>query len=395
MTIPETIPDWLVVGAGITGTALAYELARQNFTVLLLDPDAPEQTATACSYGGLAHWASTTPLTRQLCQEGRDRYRHLNAELDAETGFRDTHLLLTIPIGVDPATVRQQYQRFSVTPTRLTPEQAQALEPIVNPDAIAAALQLPHAQIHPGQTVQAYRQAFERWGGQQVGDRVTHLWQDRGRIVGVKTATQAYRAERVVLCAGGWSRNLLTPLGLLPSIYFTHAEILEGQAPPGTVRGVIMPAQLQRLRLEQAATQPEQQPRWQQPGQQLAKPILDLGMVQFADGTIRLGQISRTLSEPDAPVDATESAQQLRQAAAQLFPNLETVPYQWRHCLVSFPSQPLPAIGPLPQYSGLYLFNGFGNALLWTPPLAQHFAAWAAQGDDPIMAALLGAQGPL
>lgn len=381
-------PDWLVIGGGITGAALAYELVCQGFSVTLIDPQAPEQTATDCSYGGLAHWAGTTPLTRQLCREGLAHYRSLAAELSAETGFRDTHLLLTVPHGVEPDAITVQYQRFATTPQILSPQQAHALESILNSVAIAGALQLPHAQIQPTQTCQAYLQAFARRGGRVVRDRVQSWCREQGQIVGVKALSQDYRSDRLVLCAGGWSRGLLTQLGLAPSIYFTHAEILEGMAPPGTVQGVIMPAQLQRFVLEQAATQPEQQPRWQEPGQELAPPILDLGLVQFADGTVRLGQISRTLSEPNALIDAQTSAYRLRQAAADLFPTLDTMAYQWRHCLVAFPTQPLLPVGSIPTQPGLHLFSGFGNALLFTPPLARHFAVWAAEGDDPVMAAL-------
>lgn len=382
-------PDWLVIGGGITGAALAYELTRQNFAVTLLDPEETEPTATDCSYGGLAYWAGTTPLTRQLCQEGIAQYHTLHQELDGATGFRATHLLLTITPDRDPTTIAEGYGRFTETPEILQPTEAQKLEPRLNPDAIAATLKLPHAHIDPAQTTQAYLQAFERLGGKRVRDRVTHWLQDGDRITGVQTSTQTYESDRVVLCAGGWSRGLLAQLDVYPKIYFTHAEILEGIAPPGTFNGVIMPAQLQRFALEQTATQPEKESLWRQPGQEITPHILDLGGVQFADGRVRIGQISRTLSDPEAHIDEQNSARQLRDAAGQLFPKLDTTEFRWRHCLVSFPSQPLPPIGEIPARSRLYLFNGFSNTLVFTPPLARHFAAWAVGADDPVMRELV------
>ncbi|NJO86223.1 MAG: FAD-binding oxidoreductase [Synechococcaceae cyanobacterium RM1_1_27] len=33
--------DWIVVGAGITGAALAYELSCQGHAVLLIEKDSP------------------------------------------------------------------------------------------------------------------------------------------------------------------------------------------------------------------------------------------------------------------------------------------------------------------------------------------------------------------
>jgi len=46
--------DWIVVGGGITGASLGYELAKKGFAVLLLERDPTLQNATRFSYGGLA-----------------------------------------------------------------------------------------------------------------------------------------------------------------------------------------------------------------------------------------------------------------------------------------------------------------------------------------------------
>jgi glycine/D-amino acid oxidase-like deaminating enzyme len=48
--------DWIVVGNGLTGAALSYELSRQGLSVLLLDrsmhPLVPLAIATAASRTG-------------------------------------------------------------------------------------------------------------------------------------------------------------------------------------------------------------------------------------------------------------------------------------------------------------------------------------------------------
>ena len=58
--------DWIVIGGGITGAALSYELRKKGLSVLLLEQNAIANNATRYSYGGLAYWSATTPLTRQL-----------------------------------------------------------------------------------------------------------------------------------------------------------------------------------------------------------------------------------------------------------------------------------------------------------------------------------------
>ncbi|NJL42525.1 MAG: FAD-binding oxidoreductase, partial [Pseudanabaena sp. SU_2_4] len=91
--------DWIVVGGGITGAALSYELRQANFSVLLLEPHLISNSATNAtrySYGGIPYWSGTTPLTQQLCTEGLEIQSQLTAELDVDTQFRYLDLVLTI-----------------------------------------------------------------------------------------------------------------------------------------------------------------------------------------------------------------------------------------------------------------------------------------------------------
>ena len=41
-----TTYDWIVIGGGITGSALAYELGKQGLKVLLLEKEAQANNAT-------------------------------------------------------------------------------------------------------------------------------------------------------------------------------------------------------------------------------------------------------------------------------------------------------------------------------------------------------------
>ena len=90
--------DWVVIGAGFTGAALAYELVKKGFSVLLLEQNAVPDNATRYSYGGLAFWSGTSSLTRQLCDEGKQRYSELLHELGSDIEYREIDLLLTIII---------------------------------------------------------------------------------------------------------------------------------------------------------------------------------------------------------------------------------------------------------------------------------------------------------
>jgi glycine/D-amino acid oxidase-like deaminating enzyme len=297
------IYDWIVIGGGITGAALSYELAKKGFSVLLLERDAGRQNATRFSYGGLAYWAGTNDLTRQLCREGIDRYRILSAELDAATEFRELDLLLTIDREDDAEKIAASYSHFAICPQLLSAAEAGELEPLLNKSAIAGALRLPHGHISPTATIQAYSQAFVRLGGTVEIAEVMGFVEEENRISGVRTAAGNYGCENAVVCAGGWSRSLLKSAGVSVRIYYTRAELLETAPVDLKLRTLVMPAALKRFELEAESSKIEFDRLWDEPGQELVPPILDSGAIQFQDGSLRVGQLSRTLSDLNAKVD--------------------------------------------------------------------------------------------
>ncbi|MCC5637318.1 FAD-binding oxidoreductase [Nostoc sp. CHAB 5844] len=369
--------DWIVVGGGITGATLAYELVKVGLSVLLLEQHATPENATRYSYGGLAYWSGTTPLTRQLCQEAIARYQILSQELDVDIQLRELNLLLTISADTNPETAAAVYANCAVPPRLLSVQAACELEPLINREVISGALTVKHGHIHPDKTAQAYIQAFLRAGGEMQISQVLQVL--RG---GVQTNTGTYHSANVVICAGGLSRQLLKSAGIAIKVYFTHAEMIEIPPVDLHLHTLVMPANLQRFQLEAASTQVDE--LWDETGNELVSPILDVGAVQFLDGSLRLGQISRVLTNPDAQINAENSEQWLRTSITQVLPALGNLPGTWHHCLVAFSNNRLPVVGAVPELKGVHIFSGFSNPLVFVPPLAQRFANFVTGKDDEI-----------
>ncbi|MDX2230304.1 MAG: FAD-binding oxidoreductase [Leptolyngbyaceae cyanobacterium bins.349] len=383
------VVDWLVVGGGITGSALAYELACQGLSVVVVERHGELQGGTRFGYGGVAYWAGTTALTRQLCAEGIARLRGLSAELGGDIQLRELNLVLTVPTDVDPATIALNYSHFAIAPQLVDVKTACEVEPFLNPLAISGALVVAHGHLHLGATIAAYRQAFGQRGGQTHQGEVTQLLRDRDRphrITGVRCGAETYQAGNVVICAGALSRALLKMSGIAVPLYFTHAELIETPPVDITLRSLVMPAVTQRFELEAAASQAKIDPVWDEPGHEPHPPILDVGAVQFLDGSLRMGQVSRTLTDPQAPIDATLSERAIREQVGAVLPALKELPGIWQRCLVSFSRDRLPLVGAIPDLEGIYLFSGFSNPLAITTPLARRFAQSAIGQPDDVLA---------
>ena len=376
-----TTYDWIVIGAGITGASLAYELSQQDFRVLLLEKDAVPDNSTVYSYGGLAYWSGTDELTRTLGREGIELHRNLSEELDASTEFRELDLVLTIDRKDDPEAIAQNYASFAITPELLNVQDACILEPLLNPNAISGVLKLPHGHIHPQKTTAAYLQAFERNGGTIVYEQVKDLLHKGEDTIGVITKSSRYYANNTVVCAGGLSRSLLQRANIKVKNYFTHAQLVMTPPVDLELATVVMPAVQQRFILEAEANQTAWNPPYNEPVHQ----ILDPGAVQFIDGSICMGQISAIAYNPQAEFDLTTAEAQIREQVGEILPLLEDLPGKCHSCLVAFNNHGIALVGNLAENKGLYLFSGFTSTLVYAPILARRFAGWLVGKEDKII----------
>ena len=146
-----------------------------------------------------------------------------------------------------------------------------------------------------------------------------------------------------------------------------------------------MPAEAERFQLEANATQPEVENLWNEPGHEPTPAILDAGAVQLLDGRIRIGQTSRTLTDPNAPIDATQSQADLRTKISAVLPAIGQLPGTWHHCTIAFSRDRLPLVGAIPAIEGIHLFSGFSNPLAILPAIAQRFAASLVGETDEII----------
>lgn len=377
--------DWIVIGAGITGAALAYELACKGWSVLLLDQHIPLAGATRFSYGGLSFWSSKTPMTQQFCREGLERYATLSEELECDIEYRQGQLLLPILTGEDPQQVAQTFADVMIPPQLISPQEACQIEPLLNPEPCVAALIVPYGHMRPELTAWAFSQALIRRGGEVQTDQVTEfLWQDQ-RIAGVRCFSTEYGADQVVVCAGGLSRSLLKAAGIPIRLYFSHAEMVE--MPPIDLRlqAFVMVAPLRRFGMESEASTAALDPLWDIPGHEPKHAILDPGVLQFRDGSLRMGQLSRVLTDPTAHGNATSSEAVMRAELHRILPALADCPGTWHESLVAFSCDQLPLVGAIPGWQGLSIFSGFSNPLAILPSLARRFAQYVAGSEDDMI----------
>lgn len=379
--------DAIVVGNGLAGAALSYELVKAGLSVLLLDDGNPD-SGTRYSYGGIGYWAGTTDLTETLFREGFARHQELPEELGAETQLRELDLLLTVQKGADVEALKKDYAVFRTPPRFVSMAEACELEPQLKAAAIAGAFTIRHAHVDPMSVVAAYNQAFRRLGGHHNISAVTGLVKISDRVTGVTTEAQAYPAQRVIVAAGAYSLKLLQAAGLQVPLQFTHAEIVETPPLDCELRSLIMPATNARVDIESdAATATD----WEKPNHQVMPPVLEAGVIQFKDKTARIGQISRFHTAYTPPANGNKAKGEMIDAIAHQLPCLKHVEGTWRHCLVTFTQDGLPLLGPVSGTRGLHLFSGFTGPFSLVPSVAQRYAQQLIGPTEPFTDQLIEA----
>ncbi|MGL5034411.1 MAG: NAD(P)/FAD-dependent oxidoreductase [Microcystaceae cyanobacterium] len=377
--------DFIVVGGGITGAAIAYELQKQGVQVLLVEKEAQPLNASYYSYGGIPYWSGQTTIQKQLCQEGHFLLANLAAELDGITEYRELDLLLTLSPQDDYQLISDSLKNVLIPPQFIDPAQAKVLEPLLNEKAIAGAFTVSHGHVNVEKMIYSYRQAFLRLGGKFIVETVNNLLIEKETITGIQTNKNCYSAHQTIICAGALSRQLLSNFDLELPLYFTHAFVIKTPPLDLTLRTLIMPAAFQRLALKQDVKKLD----WHQAIAEVKREVIEPGAIQFQDGSFYLGQISQLMTDPHHQSDRALAEQKLRSSILELLPGLGDFPGECHHCLVAFSDRTYPLIGPIPELLGLQLFTGFSSTILYAPILARHFAQWLTIQKDDLIAQLL------
>jgi glycine/D-amino acid oxidase-like deaminating enzyme len=137
--------------------------------------------------------------------------------------------------------------------------------------------------------------------------------------------------------------------------------------------------------MECAASQPEREPEWQSAIAGKGERVLDIGAIQFLDGSLRLGQVSQIAPDPRAPMDLAAIEAEIRRGISRVLPSLAQLEGSCHSCLVAFAPRSRPLVGEIIPHSGLYSFSGFTSTLLFAPPLARHFCQQVMTGEDEVL----------
>lgn len=346
--------DVAIVGGGIVGASVAFELARQGLRVTLLDRQQPGLEASWAAAGMLSPAPETPgsiPLVL-LARASLNLYPEYVAAVEEATGhsagFREgpaIHALFGPDAEAELSTLVTLHRGLGLRAEAIRGEDARRMEPGLNPATRAAEVVHGEARVDNRALTAAVLAAARRAGAAIHGDaEVTALLQEGSRCAGVRAGNKEISAGWVVVAAG------------------CYASRIEGVGRYAPVR----PARGQMVALRPSGTASAVTHVLRSPGGYL---------VPRDDGRVLAGSTMEYAGYEKRVTPA--GLQQILSAAVELVPELAgaAVVETWSGLRPDTPDH-LPILGPT-DLQGLLMATGhFRNGILLAPITARLIGEW-------------------
>ncbi|MBL4786970.1 MAG: GcvT family protein [Cohaesibacteraceae bacterium] len=225
--LPDTAKA-VIIGGGIVGCSTAYHLGKLGWSDTILLERRKLTSGTTFHAAGLVGQLRSNANITQLLGYSVDLYNRLEEETGLGTGWKMNGGLRLACNEERWTEVKRQAttaRSFGLEMELLTPKEALDLWPLMNiDDVIGAAFMPTDGQANPSDITQALARGARMSGVKIFEDTgVIDLEIDKGRIVAVITEHGRIECEKVIVCAGQWTREFSTRFGVnVPLVPMQH-----------------------------------------------------------------------------------------------------------------------------------------------------------------------------
>jgi glycine/D-amino acid oxidase-like deaminating enzyme len=227
--------DVVVVGGGVIGAAILFELARKGVRATLLERGlfATESTGKSAA---IVRTNYSNPAVVRMAIRSRDIFRSFAELTNGQDVYKQCGWLMAVPddyIGSMSQLVDMN-RREGVDVYEITVDEAREHLPGLVSDDVACVFFEPLSGCaDPHATTLGYIAAARHLGAvAHEHTPATELVTDGGRVTGVRTEHHVFQADQVVLAAGAWSAKLAKSIGLEVPLEITREEELYLQLRP-------------------------------------------------------------------------------------------------------------------------------------------------------------------
>ncbi|WP_171232249.1 FAD-dependent oxidoreductase [Ruegeria sp. HKCCA4812] len=218
----------VIIGGGIIGCSTAYHLAKLGWTDTVLLERKKLTSGTTFHAAGLVGQLRSNANVTQLLGYSVDLYNKIEEETGLGTGWKMNGGLRLACNEERWTEVKRQAttaHSFGLDMQLLTPSEAQELWPLMDVSDVIGAAYLPtDGQANPSDITQALAKGARMAGAKIFEDtKVTDIEIEDGKIRAVITEQGRIECEKVICCAGQWSRTFASRFGVnVPLVPMEH-----------------------------------------------------------------------------------------------------------------------------------------------------------------------------
>ena len=219
----------IVVGGGYFGCSIGYHLAKAGVRTLLLEKNTVGSGASGANFGNVQVQDCNMGLSLDLTLAGFARMQGMEAELQADIGFKPQPSLIGAEKEAHLPELRKLHEekRDAGMDIRwLEGEKLAEMEPNLAPGSVLAATYFLQGAVYPFHYMYAMLKRGRALGlAVRENAAVARLLMEGGACKGVVLATgETLRAEQVVVTAGAGTRGLCRDAGLDVPVQSVKAE---------------------------------------------------------------------------------------------------------------------------------------------------------------------------
>lgn len=211
--------DVAIIGGGITGLSLGWELHRRGRRAIVVEKDYTGAGGSGRNVGRIRAMQLTADLARFAVSAQR-KHRNLPDQLGMNTLFWEAGYAWVLYEKEEVermAALLPMLRELGIKPSLLASEATLRALPILRGGELpAGAVVGRDAVVHHDAVMYAYRKSLSKHGVRLLeGRKVVEVLRRAGRVAGVRLeAGEELEAEAVVNAAGGWSREISELVGI-------------------------------------------------------------------------------------------------------------------------------------------------------------------------------------
>jgi glycine/D-amino acid oxidase-like deaminating enzyme len=239
--------DAVVIGAGVSGSSIAFRLAQQGLKVVIVDKNGPGSGASGSCDKAIFMQSKRPGLHMELAMASRRMYDTLEAELEQSVEFESDGGMVVIETPRHMEFMKdfiEKQRKAGISVSLIDGDAAREAQPFLAPHILGASFSPDDADVNPLALNAAFFRAAKRNGAVHLThSEVTAVRTERGKVTSVETTRGSISTELVINAAGPYAKSVGALSNIDIPVQPRRGTILISESIPKKVTGCILDAQ--------------------------------------------------------------------------------------------------------------------------------------------------------